>query len=38
MPKMWKKNEINKWTYKAYKYMYKSDYPTSLFDTHIAQT
>ena len=38
MPRMWKKDEIDRWTLKAHKYVYKSDYLAGLPDTHAVQT
>lgn len=38
MLKMWKKTEIDKWTCKAYKCIYKSDDSISLPNTHVTQT
>ena len=38
MPRMWKKNEIDRWAHKVYECMYKSDYSVRPSSTHAAQT
>lgn len=35
---MWKKNEIGKWTYKTYEYIYKTDYLANLATTYVIET
>lgn len=38
MPKIWKKNKIDKWIHKIYKYVYKSDYLISFSNIYATQT
>ena len=37
MPGMWKKNEIDKWAYQAYKCIYESDYMNAYTSQIIQQ-